>query len=233
MMRKNNRGFTLIELIIVLAILLTLTSITTVLYSPSRDHILEGLEKEEFRIVSNAIKLAEIYNDIPKNSFFDSENPTEESLLEYSKRVSLENHLVPDYLDKIPNRFNNPWDIYELPDNPTSRDKGRVVGDTLITMLEDGAANLQYNRFSYSSLTYNGNTSPFITDPQLKAEIISRAGLEDFPNIDNYIMYLYSGLNNLHIIRINHPDRSETNIGAIRQLNDGSWEFVPYGQGYN
>lgn len=229
----NRRGFTLIELLITISVLIILTSILIIKLNPSKYFVENGAKSHDYEILVDAIELAEFYSGIPNSKYYDSKNPTEETLLQFSKEVNLESYLVPEYIDKIPDAYNNPWNIYKLPESPNSRDKGHVIADTLITMLEDGTASLEYKKFSYSSFTFNGKSSPFISDINLKNEIVKRDGIKEFPNIDNYLYYLYSGLDNLHILRINHPDRSETNLAAIRQKEDGSWEYVPYGQGYD
>lgn len=103
---KNNKGFTLVELIIVISVL----SIIAVIAVPKFPNIIktskEKANKENVRILKNAVKLAMTNGDFMESNDLNLSNLNEENLLKYYEDEEnyeyLEDKLVDKYIDKIP-----------------------------------------------------------------------------------------------------------------------------------
>ncbi len=108
--KNNNSGFTLVELIIVLAILGIISAIAVPKFTNVKKEAEKKATEESARVLMNATRLAMVNGDLEEDEKLNSSNLTEATLLEYSKDHDLESILVPEYIDKIPDLYNSSAD---------------------------------------------------------------------------------------------------------------------------
>lgn len=98
----NNKGFTLVELIIVLAILGIISAIAVPKFTDIKVNAQVEADNIDAKILMNAINLAMTNGDLAQDDKLNKDN-----LLTYSEKNDLEKVLVPAYIDKIPKKYKN------------------------------------------------------------------------------------------------------------------------------
>jgi prepilin-type N-terminal cleavage/methylation domain-containing protein len=98
---KNKKGFTLIELIIVISVLGVILSIATTKYGNVFANAKIKSNQANYDFVREACILAQAKDDLPDDKF-DYVHETDEDLLSHIILNNYQSILVPKYIDKIP-----------------------------------------------------------------------------------------------------------------------------------
>ncbi|QZY56969.1 type II secretion system protein [Crassaminicella profunda] len=221
----NKKGFTLIELIVVIAILGVLSAIVVPKFGIFKKNAKAAAKEVDIKALMDACQVAMLTGDLKENEDLRLSNIDKNKIIAYAKnnKEELEKTLVPKYLDHMPDLSDIDSTDKSKPSYDLSTDNGRgnYIADILAKMSNEGKIDPS-KLWTYS--LYNGNS-----DNNIRNHFLEYAGIDNLPEPStsdkNYYLYKSTSIPGLVIIKV--KGSSWQNLAGIQPI-DGKWYRSEY-----